>query len=111
MKPLEYEVVMWAELWPDVYDGPNCDQASPQWKAGAEGDKGDDDLSSDPLVLEPRTFPPGTKVVVSVPICPECDLTIDYFGFNPPMTDEDEWKVGKCDCGFDWKDWMDGEYS
>jgi len=103
---------MWAELAPDVYDGPKCDQVKPQWRVVAEGDKdGPDDQQE--LQLNCRHFPPGTKVTVSVPCCPnpKCGMSIKIFGFDPPRTDEDEWKVGKCESGFDWKDWMEGQYT
>jgi hypothetical protein len=93
MGKLEYEEIMRAELKVDVYDGPNCDQHKKYWNAYAEGDKQDDDFSED-INLSLKQFPPGTKIVVSVPLCPECYLSAEL-----------------CDCGFDWKNWVEEQYS
>ena len=85
--------IMWAELKVDVYDGPNCDQHRPYWNAFSDGDKQDDDVDGD-IVLSPTHFPPGTKIVISIPNCPDCDEIVDI-----------------CTCGFDWKNWVEEKYS
>lgn len=91
---MEMTEVMRAELRVDCYDGPSCDQHRKYWNAYAEGDMQDDDMSEKELTLNLDHFPPGTKVVVTVPECPECDMDVE-----------------SCDCGFDWKNWVAEQYS
>lgn len=90
---MEYQDIMWAELKVDVYDGPNCDQHRKYWNAYADGDKQDDNFSEN-IELNLEHYPPGTKVVVSVPECPKCHETVET-----------------CCCGFDWKNWAEEQYS
>lgn len=98
---MRYIETMWAEQAPDVYDGPNCDQQRPDWRGSAMGDKdGTQESIGNLIELKADTFPAGTKVVISVPICPECEESSDLAN-----------KDGKCDCGFDWKEWAGAEYS
>ena len=86
--------IMWAELRVDCYDGPNFDEHRKHWNVVSEGDMGDDDLDEPTLILDLNHFPPGTRVVVSVPECPECNIAPEA-----------------CDCGFDWKNWVEEQYS
>lgn len=86
--------IMRAELKVNCYDGDNCDQHKKYWNSFAEGDKQDDDMSEKDLTLNLDQFPPGTKVVISVPECPECEMDVE-----------------SCDCGFDWKNWVEEQYS
>jgi hypothetical protein len=78
---------------PDVYGGENCDEHIPGWTAYFHGDM-DGDGGSPCLELAAKTFPPGTRVIVQMPVCPECDEIQEF-----------------CDCGFDWKEWASNEYS
>lgn len=111
MSETKYREVMRAELRIDCYAGRNCDQLRPYWNAFAEGDKQDDDVL-EAIRLEPRHFPPGTKITVSVPCCPQCGepndveipITEDLVRPKPKLRE-------KCRCGFDWKAWTIGEYS
>ena len=100
-KKLKYREVMWAEQAPDVYDGPNCDQHRPDWRTNEDGSGEVDTGGQDILELAASTFPAGTKVVISVPLCPTCGDSADL-GHH---------MGGKCDCGFDWKAWANDEYS
>ena len=45
-----------------------------------------------------ENFPPGTKIEVSIPICPECDTPAELNELD-------------CDCGFDWESWTLDIYS
>lgn len=101
---MNYRETMRAEMQPDMYDGPKCDQMRPRWYAGAEGDMGDGD-HIDVLTLAAATFPPGTKVTVSVPECPNCTVPADI-NFDPATG-----KTGPCQCGFDWATWAADQYS
>lgn len=104
---MEYRPIMGATQHPDLYDGETCDQERSQWHGWAEGDKGDGD-NSEILSLAACTFPPGTKVEISVPECPKCTEPFDC-GFNPE-TGKIE-RDHKCQCGFDWDAWVAGEFS
>ena len=92
---MQYRKTMWAEMFPDVYGGPFCDEHEGRWNIFADGDK-DDEFTHDDLVLDPKTFPPGTKIVISVPVCPECHDTMEMH--NDSI------------CNFDWKKWTEETY-
>lgn len=97
---MEYSTQMWFEMKPNVYGGENMDEHIPEWNGHAAGDK-QDDTSSDPLVFRPEDFPPGTKIVVSEPLCPKCGECYE----NCMARRDDD------DCDFDWKAWAESEYS
>ena len=100
---IEMEEVMWTEQSPDIYGGDSCNQIIPRWKGHCAGDM-DGDVSQD-LSLIATHFPPGTKVVVSVPLCPECgessDMALNYR--NGAMKN--------CTCGYDWNQYARDTYS
>jgi len=103
----EWRETMWAEMKPDCYGGEGCDEIVPGWATYAEGDKqgGDGEAA---LELAARTFPPGTKVTISEPTCPQCgDLREPIF----PIPAEGPLYAGPCDCGFDWDAWVLEQYS
>src|SRR5258708_6031856 len=91
----------WATLEPDCYGGENCDEIIPQWHTFFDGDK-DADYIREPLLLDGRLFPPGTRVVISVPMCPQCEETR---GLKYPMPKTGPAFNDKCQCGFDWHAW------
>ncbi len=99
---MKYREVMSIEQAPCVYDGPNFDEHRPNWlinEVGAgEVDFGGADLSA----MKANCFPAGTKIVITVPLCPECEAPADLGHFAESK---------KCDCGFDWKEWTENEYS
>ena len=72
MSAIDRKETMWATMVPDVYGGETCDKIVPRWDTYAAGDK-DGAFIHEPLQLDPRTFPPGTKIVISEPVCPTCD--------------------------------------
>lgn len=97
---------MWFTMQPDCYAGPNCDQIEPRWHCYAEGDK-DSDYTKEPLSLDPRRYPPGTKIIVMEPTCPECGMIRGVSTKNDQLAFD-----AKCDeCGFDWEAWTLDEYS
>lgn len=99
---MEYRKTQSAIMEPDLYDGPDCDDVRPRWVAYVEKE-GRTDIGED-MNLAATTFPPGTRVEISVPICPKCnDLDADY----AYAMDGD----GICQCGFNWNEWRDSEYS
>ena len=101
MIKVSYVKTMWAEMKPDVYGGKNADEHIPRWEAFCLGDRGSE-LSSADLILDPKLFPPGTKIEISEPICPKCGEVYQNCmsrGYN------------KDECDFDWKEWAEDQYS
>lgn len=89
---MKFQEIAWAEMKPDLYDGKTCDQVKPQWSYFCDGEEGEEGLTQ--LTLAATTFPPGTKVVISIPKCPDCNENCET-----------------CTCGFDWDGWRDNQYS
>ncbi|QDP58343.1 MAG: hypothetical protein Unbinned664contig1000_24 [Prokaryotic dsDNA virus sp.] len=89
---VKMRVIGWAEMKPDMYGGDECDEQIAQWDAYMDGDMDCENL--DVLELDASTFPPGTKVTIEVPECPDCGSASD-----------------ECVCGFDWAKWTEGKYA
>ncbi|EKO3439427.1 hypothetical protein NTE19_003319 [Vibrio fluvialis] len=98
MSELTYNVVASAEFKVDVYDGENCDQHKPYIETWCDGDMETEKL--DRISLDVSSYPPGTRIKIEVPNCPNCHLDADH------QNDEK-----KCECGFDWKIWAEERYS
>lgn len=92
----EFREVAWWEQKPDLYAGENCDEVRPRWYGYAEGDK--EGGFDEEIVLLPDRFPPGTRVVVSMPLCPQCGQI-------------QELCQPEAECGFDWVAWRDSRFS
>jgi acetone carboxylase gamma subunit len=92
--------VMRAELSVDVYCGDNCDEHEKQWDIQADGDMGNV-IEKAPLVLDLSSFPAGTVVTVSEPLCPKCGEVYDSCMVRSiePY------------CDFDWRNWAEEQYS
>lgn len=101
------QATMWAELKPDCYGGKNCDEIVPRWHTYADGDKDASD-QHEPLELDPRIFPPGTKVTVEEPHCPNCGQ--GRFICHPQPKSGPLFEP-KCECGFDWEAWILNQYA
>jgi len=97
MKKLEYSTVMSAEQYPDCYGGKNCDEHIPLWKKYAEGDK-DSVHSEEKIVIDPKQFPAGTRVIVQEPVCPKCGMVASCC-------------IAVENCSFDWKEWAEIEFA
>lgn len=106
MDDLERREVAWAEHRPDLYGGDECDELVPGWHCYADGDKDSED-GVETLELAAATFPPGSKVVISEPVCPSCG---DYRPRGIESAGEPAFKA-QCDCGFDWDAWVSGEFA
>lgn len=107
MPDISYRATMWAEMKPDCYGGKTCDQIRPRWYTYADGDK-DASYENEPLNLAARSFPPGTKVTVQEPSCPECG---DQRSPKWPTPKRGPIYEGPCTCGFDWDGWVLDQYS
>lgn len=100
---LEMEIIAWAEVDPDLYDGETCDQVTHRWNGYWVGD-GDNDYI-DELQLDSKQFPPGTILEIKVPVCPLCESPLDYY----PIAGKKYFCSDGCE--FDWEAWVDGVYS
>jgi hypothetical protein len=97
----------WFTMKPDMYGGPKCDQMEPRWWGYADGDK-EGDFQHEPLSLDARFYPPGTKITIEEPICPKCEES------REPNYEDGKYLPGfvpKCRCGFDWDIWVGNEFS
>lgn len=99
---MKYIEVMWAEQYPDIYSGSNCDEIKADWCTSELGGKEGPTGGMNEIGLRADTFPPGTRVTISVPVCPECGESSEL-AFHC--------KNDRCDCGFDWKSWITDKYS
>ena len=106
MTNMKYQETMWAEMKPDLYAGPDCDKLKPQWELHADGDM--DSGNQTTIKLSARTFPPGTKIVISEPTCPECGELREPK--NPGRGAAVIVYGGPCLCGFDWDAWVGEQY-
>ncbi|EPM4946599.1 Gp49 family protein [Vibrio cholerae] len=95
---LQYRTSAWAEVKCDVYSGDNCDEHRPYIEATCEGDM--DSEVMDEITFSSQRWPVGTKIKVEVPCCPDCHLDVEFKGDD-----------GKCECGFDWVEWVEHKYS
>lgn len=107
MSALPTHATMWFEQSPDCYGGKTCDQIVPRWHCYADGDK-DSDYQYEPLRLDARSFPPGTKITVTEPTCPDCGETRSL---KFPAPKRGSLFMDKCSCGFDWNGWTLDQYS
>ena len=111
---MNFEETMWAEMKPDVYSGDSCEEHKPGWYCFCAGDMDHEEGLKD-LGLRASTFPPGTKVLVKEPVCPDCEQVpwrstdpVEMIGEDGAKWLEYSWS---CDCSFDWREWANGEYS
>lgn len=97
---IDYNVVSGAEVKANVYCGESCDQHEPYIEVWCEGDMGSETMKE--ISFDSKRWPVGTKIQVLVPQCPNSDC----------HADAELQHDGKCtECGFDWKNWADEQYS
>jgi len=101
-----YKPMLMSEVVADIYVEPH----SKQFNTFCEGDMMDD-THTDDLIVALQNLPPGAKIVISYPCCPDCGM---------PREDKYEHSSGgikiigheeTCDCGFDWKEWVEMTYA
>ena len=101
MSEIEYNVVSGAEVKADVYGGDSGNEHVPYIESWCEGDM-DTETNKD-ISFDSKRWPVGTKLTVQVPMCPNPDCYVDA---------ESQDEEGKCsECGFDWKNWAEEQYS
>lgn len=95
---------------PYCYDGKTCDKQRPRWMTSypKEGDEEDGEVLQ--LEMIARQWPPGTRVTIEVPCCPECGEPADM---QQPYPDERKLRRTwpKCRCGFSWSKWVLDNFS
>ena len=94
---MNFRTIQQARMEPDLYAGNLCDEIRPRWIADVEKE-GPTEIDGN-IELDPSAYPPGTRILIQVPECPDCGIDAEF------ATD------GKCECGFDWNAWRDGQYS
>lgn len=109
MADIKRQETQWAEMSPDLYDGPMCDRIRPRWECQADGDMGGSDYEST-LHLASRCFPPGTRISIQEPLCPKCGELREPITF-PNVPKRGPIYKGPCRCGFDWDGWCADQYS
>ena len=95
---MNYNITASGEVKVDIYCGENCDQHEHYIEAQCEGDM--DSEKMEDFSFDAKRWPAGTRILIQVPLCPDCEMDAEY--------QDDE---GKCECGFDWKYWIECEYS
>lgn len=90
---MRYKVILSGEMKVDYYD----ENESKYIESTFEGDMASERMTS--LIIDPRRWPTGTKIKIEVPCCPNCGVDAEYQSL--PF----------CECGFDWRQWAENEYS
>jgi len=110
MKTL-YDDMMTAEVEADVYAGDNCDEVTKHFRTYCKDDM-DADTNTDDIIISLKDLPPGAKILVRYPCCPDCGMArFDTFKSIEGGRMEIVGHDSKCDCGFDWDEWVLNKYS
>lgn len=96
------------QIWrqePDCYSGKNLDQLRPRWMTSypKHGDEEDGEVLE--FKIDARMMPPGSRITIEVPVCPQCGDPADM---NEPKKRVRRWPC--CECGFSWAKWAEGQY-
>lgn len=91
---------------PDCYDGKKCDKQRPRWMTSYPKHGDEEDGETLKIEIPAGSVPPGTRVIIQVPICPKCGDPADM---NEPRRKQRRWP--RCQCGFSWAKWADGQFS
>ena len=93
---------------PDCYDGKSCDLHRPRWMTSypKEGDQEEGDVLK--LEMPANKYPPGTRVTIELPSCPNCGDGADTWT-EIGMKEYREWP--NCKCGFSWKKWVEANFA
>lgn len=94
--------VTWYEVNVDVYES----DRPKSFEAYCDGDMDSDNLTGD-IVIKLPELPPGARVSVKYPCCPECgDVRADNLCSREVVGHATE-----CECGFDWVNWENDHFS
>ncbi|CDG88104.1 hypothetical protein [Xenorhabdus bovienii] len=95
---ITYKTASWGEVKADIYSGKNSDEHKPFIEISCDGDMESD--TAEEITFDVKRWPVGTKITVEVPCCPTCGLDAEFQN-----------EEGKCECGFDWRNWAEEQYS
>lgn len=105
------KVSQWCEdqkyiMEPDCYGGEECDKLKPRWATSypKEGKVYEGDLLD--FKFEASYFPPGSRITIEIPFCPNCGDRADQNGYGESHK---EWP--DCLCGFSWTKWAFDNFS
>lgn len=102
---------MRSEVRADVYGGPKFNEVSTYFNTYCDGDMQDDNHTND-LVLQVKDLPPGARIIVEYPCCPSCGTPRqDVLKLKDGGVREIVGHEPKCECGFDWNQWVEEQYS
>ena len=108
---LEMQTIMRAKVLADVYAGPKCDEIGEHsfwvYCDGAT----DSSTDHQDITLKASQLPPGARIRVEYPCCPECGMIRQEIR---ECKDGKYYFVGfesKCICDFDWEEWVKNEFS
>jgi len=95
----------------DIYYGDSCNEHKNHFTTYCDGDMSSD-THTDDIVVKLGDLPAGATISVQYPTCPNCDLaredTFEHLkGGRMKIIGHAE----KCDCGFDWLNWIEEQYS
>lgn len=111
MNNMHHKTIMEAEVKADCYSGENCDEVRKYFEMYCSGDM-DSDRSTDDITIALKDLPPGAKVTVEYPCCPDCGQErFDNLVFAGGGCMEIRGHESECDCGFDWEQWVLERYS
>jgi hypothetical protein len=86
---------------PDCYSGKTCDKMRPRWMTSYPKEGKEEDGETLKLEIDAASMPPGSRVVIEVPVCPQCgdpaDIMVDV------LSKHKRWP--RCTCGFSWNKW------
>lgn len=100
--------ILRVEVKADVYGGKTCDEVSNYFNVYAEGDMQDSNDKED-IVLKCKEMPPGTRISVEYPSCPNCtEPRHDVVEAGKGITGHVKFCSG---CGFNWEKWVLDNYS
>lgn len=99
IRELQTTDVMQAEMQPDIYA--KSGKHKPDWVGVETGSKDGPDSIGPLITLGAEHFPPGSTVVVNIPLCPRCEESADA------ALNHETGQMRKCTCGFDWVAWAE----
>jgi len=106
-----HHVIRTDKVVADVYAGEKLDKVEKHFETYCDGDM-DSDRHQEDIVFSLKDLPPGAIISVQYPCCPECGVAReDEYKTNPGCAMEIIGHASKCQCDFDWENWVQEEFS
>lgn len=111
MNKILYDIMMMTKVEADVYSGEHCDEVSKHFMTHCK-DEMDEDAHTDDIIISLKDLPAGAQIIVEYPCCPDCGIArLDTFKHDECGRSEIIGHDSKCDCGFDWNNWVLDTYA